>query len=49
MQEIQEALVVYTNGWAERVLTRLDDSQQSLAQTPGLFDVARQMGNAVLE
>jgi transposase len=49
LQKIQEALVVYTNGSAERVLTDLDDSQQSLAQTLGLFDLARQMGNTVLD
>jgi transposase len=49
LRKIQEALVVYTNGSAERVLTKLDDSQQSLAQTLGLFDLARQMGNTVLD
>jgi len=49
LQKIQEALVVYTNGSAERVLTDLDDSQQSLAQTLGLFDLARQMGTTLLK
>ncbi|MHC4783947.1 MAG: IS1634 family transposase [Planctomycetota bacterium] len=49
LQQIQEALVVYTNGSAERVLTHLDDSQQSLAEALGLFDLARQMGNTVLD
>ena len=49
LQKIQEALVVYTNGSAERVLTNLDDPQQRLAQALGLFDLARQMGNTVLD
>jgi transposase len=49
LQKIQEALVVYTNGSAERVLTDLDESQKTLAQTLGLFDLARQMGNTVLK
>lgn len=49
LQKIQEALVVYTNGSAERVLTDLDDSQKNLAQTLGLFDLARKMGNTVLD
>jgi transposase len=49
LQKIQEALVVYTNGSAERVLTDLDESQKTLAQTLGLFDLARQMGNTVLD
>ena len=49
LQKIQEALVVYTNGSAERVLTDLDESQKTLAQTLGLFELARQMGNTVLD
>jgi transposase len=49
LQQIQEALVVYTNGSAERVLTDLDDAQKTLAQTLGLFDLARKMGNTVLD
>jgi transposase len=49
LQKIQEALVVYTNGSAERVLTEMDDSQKTLAQTLGLFDLARKMGNTLLE
>ena len=49
LQKIQEALVAYSNGSAERVLTDLDDSQHSLAQTLGLFDLAKQMGNTVLD
>ena len=48
LQKIQETLVVYSNGSAERVLTELDDSQQNLAQALGLFDLARKMGNTVL-
>ena len=49
LQKIQEALVVYTNGSAERVLTEMDDSQKTLAQTLGLFDLAQQMGTTVLD
>jgi transposase len=49
LQKIQEALVVYTNGSAERVLTDLDESQKTLAQNLGLLDLARQMGNTVLD
>jgi transposase len=49
LRKIQEALVVYTNGSAERVLTNLDDSQQKLAEALGLLDFARQMGNTVLD
>ena len=49
LQKIQEALVVYTNGSAERVLTEMDDTQKNLAQTLGLFDLARKMGNTLLD
>jgi hypothetical protein len=49
LQTIQEALVVYTNGSAERVVTDLDEAQKNLAQTLGLFDLARKMGNTVLD
>ena len=49
LQKIQEALVIYTNGSAERVLTDLDESQKTLAQELGLLDLARQMGNTVLD
>lgn len=49
LQKIQEALVVYTNGSVERVLTDLDESQKALAQNLGLLDLARHMGNTVLD
>ena len=49
LQKIQEALIVYNNGSAERALTNLDDPQQRLAEALGLFDLARQMGNTVLD
>jgi transposase len=49
LEKIQEALVIYSNGSVERVLSELDSSQQTLAQTLGLFDLAKNMGNTVLE
>jgi hypothetical protein len=48
LQKTRQVSVVYSNGSAERVLTELDDSQRVLAQTLGLFDLARQMGNIVI-
>ena len=49
LEKIQEALVVYSNGSVERVLSELDSSQQTLAQALGLFDLAKKLGNTVLE
>lgn len=48
LTKIQETLVVYTNGAADRVLTEMDDTQQQLAQALGLFDLARELGTTVL-
>lgn len=49
LEKIQETLVIYTNGAAERVLSERDDLQQQLAEALGVLELARQMGNTVLE
>lgn len=45
---IDETLVVYTNGAADRVLSERDATQQQLADALGLFPLARQLGTTVL-
>lgn len=48
LQQIQEALVLYTNGQTDRVLSQMDPIQNELAQTLGLDQLARQMGTTPL-
>ncbi len=49
LQKIQETLVIYTNGAAERVLSEMDDVQRQLTEALGLIKLAKQMGNTVLD
>ncbi len=49
LQKIQETLVIYTNGAAERVLSEMDDVQRQLTEALGLIKLAQQMGNTVLD
>lgn len=48
LRRIQETMVVYSNGSADRVLTEMDGTQQQLAEVLGLMDLARQLGNTPL-
>ena len=49
LKKIQETLVIYTNGAAERVLSEMDDGQRQLTEALGLIKLAQQMGNTVLD
>lgn len=49
LKDVDETLVIYTNGAADRVLTELDDTQMNIAHALGLFQLADQMGTTVLE
>ena len=48
LAKIQESVVVYTNGAADRVLTDMDDTQQELARALALDHLAEQLGTTVL-
>lgn len=48
LRNIEEALVVYTNGSVDRVLTDRDDTQEALAQALGLHQLAEELGTTVL-
>ena len=49
LKDIDETLVIYTNGAADRALTELDETQLEIAHALGLFQLADQMGTTVLE
>jgi len=49
LQGIQETLVVYGNGAADRVLSEMDERQLRIAEALGLQELARQMGTTVLK
>lgn len=49
LQLIDEALVVYTDGRADRILTDMNPLQQRLVQTLGLDQLARTMGTTILK
>jgi transposase len=46
---IQESRVVYADGQADRVLSNLDDENHELALTLGVPELARKLGNTVLD
>ena len=48
LQGIEEALVVYTNGAAQRVITARSPEQEELFISLGLETLAQQLGNTVL-
>ncbi len=48
LQGIEEALVVYTNGAAQRVITARSPEQEDLFISLGLETLAQQLGNTVL-
>jgi len=48
LQQIQEAVILYTNDRADRVLAQLDPIQMELADALGLDDLARLMGTTPL-
>ena len=48
LQGIEEALVVYTNGAAQRVLTERSPEQEELFISLDLATLAQQLGNTVL-
>lgn len=49
LEEIQELRIVYDDLTAERVLSNLDEGNTPVAQALGLLDIARQLGNTVLD
>jgi hypothetical protein len=49
MQGIEEALVVYANGAAQRVITERSPEQEELFVALDLRALAEQLGNTVLE
>jgi len=48
LRRIQESVVVYANGSADRVLAEMDETQCRLAEILGVTDLARQLGNTLL-
>ena len=48
LQGIEEALVVYTNGAAQRVITERSPEQEELFISLDLETLAQQLGNTVL-
>ena len=48
LAKIQEAVVVYTNGAVDRVLTDMDDTQSELARALGIDDLADALGTTML-
>lgn len=46
--KIEETLLLYTDGNADRVLTEMDDTQQRLAEALGLAALAEELGTTVL-
>ena len=49
LQGIEEALVVYTNGAAQRVITERSPEQEELFISLALETLAQQLGNTVLK
>jgi transposase len=49
LTSIEEALVVYQNGAADRTLTELDKLQREIAQATGLLDLATEWGTTVTD
>jgi transposase len=49
LKQIDEAVVVYSNGAADRTLTELDDLQREIVRATGLLELAEQWGTTVLD
>jgi transposase len=49
LRMIQETLIIYTNGSADRVLSQRDETQEQLLQALGLPAIAEAMGTTVLK
>jgi transposase len=49
LARIQQTRVLYTNGAAERVLSHLDEEQETLDEALGVTALARQMGTTLLK
>jgi len=49
LESIEEALVVYRNRTADRVLSEMSSEQRTLAGSIGLLDLAKKMGTTVLK
>ena len=49
LRMIQETMIIYTNGSADRVLSQRDETQEQLLQALGLEAIAEKMGTTVLK
>jgi transposase len=49
LKDIDETLVLYTNGAADRALTELDKTQFEIADAVGLLQLADELGTTVLQ
>lgn len=49
LRDIDEALLVYADGGAERALSALDPMQIEIAYATGLYELAEELGTTVLE